>query len=159
MSEAMAVAGLGRLELYGEPRDIGAARSHFQRALELYEAIGNVVGQVKMHSLLGACALETGDLPQALICYQRSWEMAADPIDSYYAAAGLLQCHRRQNQAERFANVVDSLLTLLRRQQDSTGGAGEIPAECKQQLQAALTPCSGENGSESICRLLALVQS
>ena len=59
---AMAVAGLGRLEWYAEPKNVAAAEKHFQRNLEISEAIGDIIAQVKMHSLLGACALEKGDL-------------------------------------------------------------------------------------------------
>ena len=62
---AMALAGLGRLEWYAEPKNVAAAEKHFQRNLEISEAIGDVIAQVKMHSLLGACALEKGDLEQA----------------------------------------------------------------------------------------------
>ena len=53
---AMAVAGLGRLEWYAEPKNVAAAEKHFQRNLEISEAIGDIIAQVKMHSLLGACA-------------------------------------------------------------------------------------------------------
>ena len=55
---AMAVAGLGRLEWFTEPKNVAAAEKHFERNLEISEAIGDVIAQVKMHSLLGACALE-----------------------------------------------------------------------------------------------------
>ena len=70
-------------------------RSTFAQNLEISEAIGDIIAQVKMHSLLGACALENGDLEQALAHYQRSWELAGDPIDQCFAAIGLLRCHQR----------------------------------------------------------------
>jgi len=133
---AMAVAGLGRLEWYAEPKDVAAAEKHFERNLEISAAIGDIIAQVKMHSLLGACALERGDLEQALMHYQRSSDMAGDPIDRCFAAVGLLACYQRQNRPDQFAVVAQQLLELLDHE--------KIPPDCESQLQAVLKTCPEE---------------
>ena len=113
---AMALAGLGRLEWYNEPRDIPSAEKHFQRDLEISEAIGDVVGQVKMHSFLGGCALEKNDLEHAIAHYRQSLELANAPIDQYFAHVGLLRCYQRQNLPDPFEDTAKRLLDLVERE-------------------------------------------
>ncbi len=146
----MALAGLGRLEWYAEAKDVAAAQGHFQRNLEISEAIGDVTAQVKMHSLLGACGLEKGDTEGALSHYQRSWQLAADRIDRCFAAVGLLRCCQRQNRLDQFEGIAQQLLGLLE---------GEpVPPDCQSQLQAVLNLCPAESRSETARRLWDLVQ-
>ena len=147
---AMAVAGLGRLEWYTEAKNVAAAKKHFEQNLEISEAIGDIIAQVKMHSLLGACALETGDLARALTHYQRSWELAGDPIDRSFAAVGLLWCHQRQNHPDQFEGMAQQLLGLLERE--------KIPLDCKSQLQAVLKTSPLESRGETGRRLWDLAQ-
>ncbi len=147
---AMAIAGLGRLEWYAEPKNVAAAKKRFEQNLEISEAIGDIIAQVKMHSLLGACALETGDLEAALTHYQRSWELAGDPIDRCFAAAGLLCCHLRQNRPDEFEGVAQQLLGLFDRE--------KIPFDCAIQLQAVLKACPLESRSETVKKLWDLAQ-
>ncbi len=142
---AMAVAGLGRLEWYAEPKNAAVAQKHFERNLEISEAIGDVIAQAKMHSLLGACALEKGDLQQALSHYRRSWELAGDPIDRCFAAVGLLHGYQRQNRPEAFEDMAQQLLGLL---QD-----GKIPLDCEGQLRAVLETCPVESRGKAARRL------
>jgi hypothetical protein len=127
---AMANAGLGRLAIS--------------------EAIGDIIAEVKMHSLLGACALEKDDLQQALAHYQRSWELAGDLIDRCFAAVGLLRCYQRQNRPDQFEAMARQLLGLLERE--------KIPFDCQGPLQAVFTTCPMEFRGETVRRLRDLTQ-
>jgi tetratricopeptide (TPR) repeat protein len=147
---AMAVAGLGRLEWYTEPKNVATAEKYFQRNLEISEAIGDIIAQVKMRSLLGACALEKDDLEQALTHYQRSWELAGDPIDRCFAAVGLLRCYQRQNRPDQFESMAQQLLGLLERE--------KIPFDCESQLQAVLKTCPVKSRGEAVRKLWDLTQ-
>jgi tetratricopeptide (TPR) repeat protein len=147
---AMAVAGLGRLAWYGEPRNVARAEEYFTRNLEISEAIGDIMAQVKMHSLLGACALEKGDLDRALTHYRRSWDLAGDPGERYFAAVGLLWCYQRQDRPDRFEGMAQEILDLLNRE--------KIPAECESQLQAVLKICCVESRGEAVKTLWGLTQ-
>jgi tetratricopeptide (TPR) repeat protein len=147
---AMAVAGLGRLEWYNEPKNVAAAEKHFQQNLEISEAIDDIIAQVKMHSLLGACALEKGDLEQALTHYQRSWELAGDPIDRCFAAVGLLRCYQLQNRPDQFEGMAQQLLGLLQGE--------KIPIDCESQLQAVLKSCPVKSRGEAVRKLWDMTQ-
>ncbi len=145
---AMAIAGLGRLEWFGEPKNVAAAENYFQRSLEISEAIGDVSPQVKMHSLLGACALEKAqkcDLEQALAHYQQSWELAGELIDRCFAAIGLLRCYQGQDRPDQFDAIAQQLLDLLHGER--------IPADCESQLQAVLEACPAESRGEAVRKL------
>ena len=146
----MALAGLGRLQWYPEVKNVAAAENYFGRSLEISEAIGDIIGQVKMHSLLGACALEKDDLPRALAHYERSWELAGDTIDRCFAAIGLLRCYQRQKCPDRFEDIAQQLLGLLQSE--------KIPVDCEAPLRAVLEGCSPESKSEAIGKLRELVQ-
>jgi hypothetical protein len=138
---AMALGGLGRLEWFSTPRELPAAERYFHESLDMAEAINDVVAQVKMHSLLGACALERGDLQPSLTHYQRSWELARDPIDRCFAAIGLLQCYRRQNRPDSFEAMAQQLLDLLQ--------GKKIPPDCQAPLQKVLEACPAESRGEA----------
>ena len=96
------------------------------------DAIHDIVAQVKMHSLLGACALEKGELQPALTHYQRSWELAGDPIDRCFAAIGLLHCYQRQNCPDQFEAAAHQLLEVL--------PGGKIPPDCQGPLRRRSKP-------------------
>jgi hypothetical protein len=147
---AVAVAGLGRLAWYGEPKNVAGAEHYFTRNLEISEAIGDIMAQVKMHSLLGACALEKDDDVQALAHYQRSWELAGDPGDRYFAAVGLLRSYQREDRPDQFEGIAQKILDLLNRE--------KIPAECQSQLQAVLKTCRVESRGEAVKALWGRVQ-
>ena len=103
-----------------------------------------------MHSLLGACALENRDHEQALTHYQRSWELAGDPIDRCFAAVGLLRCYQLQNRPDRFESTAQHLLGLLDRE--------KIPYDCESQLQAVLKTCPVKSMGEAARKLWDLTQ-
>jgi hypothetical protein len=103
-----------------------------------------------MHSLLGACALENGDSEQALTHYQRSWELAGDPIDRCFAAVGLLRCYQLQNRHDQFEGMAQQLLGLLDRE--------KIPIDCESQLQAVLKTCPVKSRGEAVSKLWDLTQ-
>jgi tetratricopeptide (TPR) repeat protein len=130
--QAMTHGGLGRLAFFHEPKDIATAVRHFERDLEISEAIGDRVGQVQMHSLLGACALEEDDIERATDHYQRSWQLAKYPINQFFAGVGLISCHARRMQTDEFHKVVRRLLEIA---QDG------VPQSCAEDLVAALASC------------------
>ena len=77
---AMALGGLGRLHWFADPRpaigcpeyparNIDAAEGCFRDALEISEQICDSGAQVKLRSFLGACALEKGQVEDALAHY------------------------------------------------------------------------------------------
>ena len=147
---AMTLAGLGRLEWFNEPKDIASAEKHFQRDLEISEAIGDVVGQVKMHSFLGGCALEKNDLEQAVAHYRRSLELADAPIDQYFASVGLLRCYQRQSRPDPFEATVKRLLELVEREGLSFDG--------EDQLRAVLETVPAASRSDAVKRLWNAIQ-
>jgi tetratricopeptide (TPR) repeat protein/uncharacterized protein (DUF1778 family) len=147
---AMAMAGLGRLQWYREPRNAVEAEPFFRQNLEISEAIGDLTAQVKMHSLLGACALEKAAVEQGLAHYQRSLELAGDPIDRCYAAAGLLNCYQRQQRFDQFEPMARHILDWV--------GGDKIPPDCSGQLSAVLAKCPGEHYGEAVRQLLAFMQ-
>jgi tetratricopeptide (TPR) repeat protein len=149
---AVAVAGLGRLELYNEPTDIAGAEARFLRNLEISEAIGDLVGQVKMHSLLGACAWETGRTSEAEEHYRKSLDLAADQVDECFAAVGLMRCCLKQDRRDQFEVTAKRLLDLARRV--------PMPPECEAQLQSALEAIPPQSQSDTTTAVLrALRQS
>ena len=101
---------IGPAAWYHEPKNTAEAGTHFRQNLEISEAIGDITAQVKMHSLLGACALEKCAAEQALAHYQRSLELAGDLIDRCFAAAGLLRCHQQLKRREQFEDTAQRLL-------------------------------------------------
>jgi tetratricopeptide (TPR) repeat protein len=86
---AMSHGGLGRLFLYNES-DPEAAREHFEEDLQLAEELGDVGGQVQMHSHLGECALALGNLEEAHRQYEQSLNKADSWVSECFALAGLI---------------------------------------------------------------------
>lgn len=108
--QAMTHGGLGRLSFFTEVKDIKTARFHFEKDLEISEAIGDVQGQVQMHSLLGACALEENDLESALSHYEMSFDLSHDTISKVFALSGLLRCHAGRQAIEQLQAAASQLL-------------------------------------------------
>jgi hypothetical protein len=102
-----------------------------------------------MHSLLGACALEKGDLEPAATHYRRSWELAGDHLARVFACVGLLRCYQRQSRGEPFQAMLHELCDLLRQV--------TLPAECVDALRAVLESCPAESRSKEVEHLLDLV--
>ncbi|MCB9873191.1 MAG: AAA family ATPase [Planctomycetaceae bacterium] len=128
--QAMTHGGLGRLAFFGEPQDLVTAKFHFEKDLELSNAIDDQTGQIQMHSLLGACALQENDTALALEHYEQSWRLAKDAASRFFAGAGLLKCYVRQGDRKSIADIVGTLLTLAR--------SDNVPSSCKQDVLASL---------------------
>jgi len=128
--QAMTHGGLGRLAFFGEPQDLATAKFHFEKDLELSNAINDQQGQIQMHSLLGACSLQEGDTASALEHYEQSWSLAKDAASRCFAGAGLLKCYVRKRDRENVVATAGTLLTLAR--QDG------VPASCKPDLLTSL---------------------
>lgn len=88
---AISHGGLGRLFLFAEPPDYVSARHHFEENLRISQELGSLVGQTKMHSLLGAVDVRERKLVDAKARYGRALEMAAGQVDHIYALAGLTE--------------------------------------------------------------------
>jgi len=148
--QAMTHGGLGRLAFFYEPKDIATAALHFQKDLEISEAIGDQQGQIQMHSLLGACALENDEVEKALEHYQRSWDLSRAPISRFFAGIGLLSCHSRKMQGEQFDEVIRQLLELAR---------DGVPDACAEDLVTVLTSSPSDLCSEEAEQLLKIAKA
>jgi tetratricopeptide (TPR) repeat protein len=147
---AMTHGGLGRLAFYGKPQDIPTARQHFQKDLEISEAIGDLQGQIQMHSLLGACALAENDLSAAQGHYEQSWELSRAPISRFFAGAGLISCYARSHQNQPLQDMVRQLLALAEQR--------GIPVVCRDEIAAALAECPSECQDRNSQRLLDIAR-
>jgi len=94
---AMSHGGLGRLFLYNMS-DPDAATEHFEKDLQLAEELGDLGGQVQMHSHLGECALALGNLEEARNQYEQSLEKADGWVSQCFALVGLIiTCARNED--------------------------------------------------------------
>jgi len=143
--------GLGRLAFFGAPRDLTTAREHFQKDLEISEAIGDIQGQTQMHSLLGACALEEGDFDSASAHYQRSWELARHTVNRFFAGAGLLKCHASQRRWADFGELAKQLIEFAE--------AEGMPATCAEAIRDAIAACPVEHHQDDTRALLRYVNA
>ncbi|MFB6272828.1 MAG: AAA family ATPase [Salinibacter sp.] len=96
---AMSHGGLGRLLLHHKPDpDPEQARKHFRDDLKLAKELGDVRGQIQMHSHLGECALRLSNLDEARHHYEQSLEKASGWVSKCFALAGLLiTCTRQED--------------------------------------------------------------
>ncbi|MCA9121840.1 MAG: AAA family ATPase [Planctomycetaceae bacterium] len=149
--QAMTHGGLGRLAFFGEPQDLATAKFHFEKDLELSDAINDQQGQIQMHSLLGACALREDDVTSALKHYDRSWGLAQSAISRVFAGAGLLNCYVRQGRQEEYADTVVALLSIA--------NSESVPKVCAPELLASLAATPAEWISTESEALREIVQS
>ncbi|MEI8371824.1 MAG: AAA family ATPase [Planctomycetota bacterium] len=147
---AMTHGGLGRLAFYGQPPDLSAAQLHFERDLEISEALGDAVGQVKMHSFLAACELGQGELDGAIRHYRQSWSLAKAHTDRFFAGVGLLECYQRQRCEDGLGKTARELLGLAERE--------GIPSGCVEQLRSVLTGFLGKFPDEALAALFSRVE-
>jgi len=96
---ALTHGGLGRLMFYHRS-NYQEARHHFEADLRFAQELNDREGQVQMHSLIGACALETGDLADAQTQYEQSLKLAENWISQVFALVGLVRVHARENAAK-----------------------------------------------------------
>jgi tetratricopeptide (TPR) repeat protein len=146
---AMTHGGLGRLAYFYERKDIPAARYHFQKDLDISEAIGDLQGQIQMHSLLGGCALEENDVNSAVNHYQRSWELSPDAVSRFFAGAGLLNCYARHERVNQVRQIARELLDVAREQ--------GIPHPCRDDVVDAINVCAERAVCTEIEQLLKIV--
>lgn len=94
---AMSHGGLGRLLLY-HASEVEEARKYFEEDLQLAKEIGDVGGQVQMHSHLGECALRLSKNDEARRQYELSLEEASAWTSVCFALVGLLiTCTRQED--------------------------------------------------------------
>ena len=146
----MTHGGLGRLAFFTETPNIAEAKVHFEKDLELSEAINDQQGQIQMHSLLGACALLEDNLEAALSHYDRSWQMAQNAISRFFAGAGLIQCFARTGDQLRFDATVAELHVLA----DAEG----VPAMCVDDLARAIEACPPEWIRSKVTKLKEMIE-
>ncbi|MGB0582634.1 MAG: ATP-binding protein, partial [Limisphaerales bacterium] len=144
---ALAHGGLGRLAYFAEPPDYETAREHFAEDLRYSEKIGSVTGQTKMHSLLGACDLNSdpAKLEDALAHYQSAIGFAEEDFDKYFALAGLIEAHSAVKQTAEADRRGQELVDLTKSrhascpESDRPEKPGEvIPRFCIDALKRAL---------------------
>lgn len=148
--QAMTHGGLGRLAYFSADKDIETARHHFEKDLEISEAIGDLQGQVQMHSLLGACALEENDAELALSHYRRSRELSHDTISRVFANTGLLACYARTKDLERVQEISRDLLGMAEQV--------NFPDTCAETICNDLEAVGEESLHDESRRLLAIAR-
>ena len=92
--EARTRGGLGRLAYFGTPRNVDAARKHFEEDLRLSIAFGDRRGESQMYSLLGACAFDSGEWAKAIEMHGKAIALNVHAFDVFMSYAGLMQAHR-----------------------------------------------------------------
>ena len=138
--------GLGRLALlYTAPPDIESAKKHFQADLEYAEMSGDIVGQSKMHSFLGACCKQDSNLELAADHYRKSFDLAQASIDKYFAGAGLIESICELGHNTGIAEIGAEILSYAK--QGGKDGKSFIPLFCAKPLSIALGKCQGFEGS------------
>jgi tetratricopeptide (TPR) repeat protein len=88
---ARSYGGLGRLELSLYNGDVSKAFEYFKEDLTLSEKIGDIVGIVKMNSMLGTCSLKMGKHENAYEYFRNSYENSDSIIDKIFAITGIVE--------------------------------------------------------------------
>lgn len=122
---AMSHGGLGRLLLY-QASDPAQAKEHFQDDLDLAEELGDVRGQIQMHSHLGECALTLSNLENAREHYEQSLELASGWVSKCFALAGLVITCTRQDDVEALETYGTQLEATINWEDLFGGLAGRI---------------------------------
>ena len=148
---AMALAGLGRLEWYARTEE----RRRRREALPAEP--GNLRSDRRRHrpgqdaQLARGLRLEKDDLEQAVAHYQRSWELAGDPLDRCFAGRRLAALLPAAESPRSIRG--DGATTLW-----ACSSARRLPFDCESQLQAVLEACPVASRSEAVRRLWDLTQ-
>ncbi len=151
---AMALGGLGRLKWFASSHNaktLAAAKCYFAESLKISEQICDRVAQVKLHSFLGGCFLETDGAAEALAHYKDSAKLGGDRVDQWFSGIGLLRCYAKLGQDEEFETEAGKLQQLL----NDEG----VPADCRDLLRDALQGRSGPRRSAAVEALLAALGS
>lgn len=154
---ALAHGGLGRLAFFADEPDYDTAREHFAEDLRYSEKIGSVTGQTKMHSLLGACDLNSDPAKpeDARTHYEAAISFAEEDFDRYFALAGLIEAHSALNQTAEADHRGQELVDLTKSrhascpEQDRPANPGAIiPRLCLDALRRALDRSPGSKSAE-----------
>ena len=137
MGLAISHGGLGRLFLFAEPPDYVSARHHFEENLRISEELGSVIGQTKMHSLLGAVDVGERKLVDAKERYGKAQELAAGQVDHIFALAGLTETCAllgQLDQADEHGSALADLIVNRVKESDpdsaENNSRSAIPVSC-----------------------------
>lgn len=131
---AMSHGGLGRLAFFAKEPDYATARAHFAENLRLSEQIGSLIGQTKMHSMLGACNLAEGVHDEAKRHYAAAAKLASEYVDKVFALIGLVQVNAGLQQIEGTEESGDALVALIQAR------LGELSAEDRKKNPVSAIP-------------------
>ena len=113
---AMSYGGLGRLELFVEPTNVAKAGEYLELDLEYSEQTGDIAGQTIMHSLIGYCQLLEDNVTEAQKRYERSLELASNPIARFHALHGLVRALARNPRNEELQGRALELGELMEKE-------------------------------------------
>ena len=130
--------GLGRLAFFSEVPDIDMARHHFSSDLKFSEQIGDISGQARMLSLLGACDLREGLVDQAQSRYEKSLLLSEFDSDKIFALVGLMECSLITDQTEETDRCGRQILAIV-----SESG---LPQVCRNQVSDIVKKIDGKLG-------------
>lgn len=131
---AMSHGGLGRLAFFAKEPDYPTARTHFAENLRLSEQIGSLIGQTKMHSMLGACNLAEGIHSEAKRHYASAAQLASEYVDKVFALIGLIEVNAGLQQIEGTEESGDALTALIQTR------LGELSAEDRKKNPVSAIP-------------------
>lgn len=117
---ARAYGGLGRLYLFAareqeqeeRERMLNLAQEFFQEDIELCKDYGDIGGECQMHSHLGECSLLLECYDEAALSYERSLELAQNPISQGFALIGLMRSRDALGEAEAASETAEKICEL-----------------------------------------------
>ena len=128
--QARCYGGLGRLAFFTNPSDVHSARLHFTEDLKISEKIGDIAGQAKMYSFLGACDVKEVKYGSALVNYIKSFELSVSTLDKFFAGAGLLEAACKTGNIDLINSTGNSIWEIA--------ASSGIPAPCVSSLLKSL---------------------
>lgn len=131
---ARSYGGLGRLELYVTPSNPSKAYDYFQKDLELSQITGDVKGQVKMYSMMGACRVQEKKFSDALRYYERSKQMSMNAVDTFFAILGIIRISIEIEDNDKRQTSSSELISLFKNEQ--------LPDFCLNELEKLMNEYS-----------------
>ena len=122
---ARSYGGLGRLflEWNRDKKDIDRAKIYFEEDLKLSIQLNDLVGQIKMHSFLGQCCIETREFQEAEEHYNKSlelcWQDQYFRADQFFALLGLLKVYALTGEKEKMTQIGSDFLNLVKSRFDT----------------------------------------
>ena len=151
---AMSHGGLGRLALFAEKPDYVMARHHFTENLRISEAVGSIIGQTKMNSLLGAVDVAENRLVDAKQRYTAALRLASEDVDKIYALSGLVNVRSKLGQESGAAEagallceLIKDRVTLLDRETREKDPGSAIPRSCMPRIAQALSAAAEQTAN------------